>query len=114
MSQKIYDSSKVTLDGSGNGTVTLGPGRPNMRWVIKGISVQVSSNVNEPVANIYRGSVNPGSFISGTYNGSNDADNELNETLYPGEFLTVQWTDGDSGAQATASYRGELITREEE
>ena len=107
---QLYDSARVTLDGSGNGTVVFGPQRPNTKWIVKGVSVQTSTTTLMPKANVYRGTVNPGTFITGTYDGGNDADNALNETLWPGEYISVRWTGGDPGAQATAAYRGDLIT----
>lgn len=107
---QLYDSVHATLDANGTATVIFGPGRPNTRWLVKGISVQASTTVLMPIANVYRGTVNPGTFITGTYDGGNDSDNELSEVLYPGQFLSVQWTGGDVGAQVTAAYRGDLIT----
>lgn len=84
----------------------IGPDRPNTRWTITGVAVQTSTAVLRPAVNVYRGSINPGTFVSGTGTGSQDADNDLNEVLWPGEFVTVAWTGGDVGATATASFRG--------
>lgn len=104
----LADSRVVTLDGSGQGTVTFGPGRPNTRWTITRVTVRVSSNVLEPTANIYRGTPNPGSQITGTYSGSNDTDSEISDNpLFPGEYYTCQWTGGDAGATASISFGGQ-------
>jgi hypothetical protein len=107
----FQDSRNVVLDGSGYGIVTFGPGRPNTQWSVERISVQVSSHVSEPIANIYRGTVNPGTFITGTYSGSNDTDSQISDSpLFPGEYYTVEWTGGDVGATAICSFGGtELI-----
>lgn len=108
---RLYDSVRVTLDGSGTGTVRFGPSRPGERWRVTSVSVSTSTNTNTPVAKVYRGTPAPGAFISGTYDGALDTDPELNELLWAGEYLSVQWTGGDSGATATATYRGTVETR---
>ena len=108
---RLVDSARVTLDGSGTGTVRFGPTRPGERWHVTSVSVSVSTNTSTPVAKVYRGNVGPGTFISGTYDGALDTDPQLNEQLWPGEYLSVQWTGGDSGATATATYRGTIETR---
>lgn len=103
--QEVRDSRSVVLDGSGNGSVTFGPDR--FPWIIQRVSVRVSSNTNEPQANIYRGSVNPGSFVSGTFSGTNDTDSNLNDgVLNIGEQYVCAWTGGDAGATATVSFYG--------
>lgn len=103
--QEVRDSRSVVLNGSGNGSVTFGPDR--YPWIIHRVSVHVSSNANEPQANIYRGSVNPGTFVSGTFSGTNDTDSNLNDgVLNIGEQYVCQWTGGDAGATATISFYG--------
>lgn len=106
----LWDSRSVVLDGSGYGTVQFGPDRPNTRWVITRVSLQVASNVAEPEGRIYRSRVSPGLMLSGTFSGSNDTDDGLNETVYPGDFLVVEWTGGDAGATATAAFFGQEIS----
>lgn len=103
--QEVRDSRSVVLDGSGNGTVTFGPDR--YPWIIHRVSVRVSSNANEPQANIYRNSVNAGTFVSGTFSGTNDTnDNWSDGILNIGELYVCEWTGGDPGATATVSYYG--------
>lgn len=107
----LQDSRYVTLDANGQGIVTFGPGRPNTNWVVQRISVSVSSNVNEPTAKLYRGTINPGTLITGTYSGSNDTDSQIADNpLYPGEYYTCQWTGGDVGASASVSFGGTEYT----
>lgn len=109
-SRSLRDSRTVILDGSGNGTVTFGPDRNS--WVIHTISVNVSSNADEPTANIYRGTPNPSSLLTGTYSGSHNTDSDVNDNpLYPGEVYTCQWLGGDPGATATVSFTGIEETR---
>lgn len=104
----IRDTRSVLLDGSGNGSLSFGPGRPNTRWVINGVSVNVATNNLESSGVLLQN----GSRISETFAASSGAsDNELpDRPLWPGETFTFQWTGGDPGARATLSYRGEEIT----
>lgn len=101
----LRDTRSVTLDGSGNGSVTFGPNRSP--WLIRLVSVKVSSNTNEPTASIYRGTVNPGTLITATYSGAQDTDSDVNDNrLNVGEFYTCQWTGGDAGAVAVVAFAG--------
>lgn len=105
----LLDTKRVTLNGSGTGTVTFGPSRPGEKWTVNRTSVLVSTQVLEAQAKTYRGSVGPGSFISGTVSGSTgDTDDGLNEVLWSGQYLTVQWTGGDANAVATVTYGGTI------
>ncbi len=108
--RRITDAKTVTLDGNGDGEVTYGPGRPNTRMRITGVGVQTSTSTLVPTAKVYQGSADPGRFVSGTYNGALNSDNELDIELWPGEQITVRWENGDVGATATATFRGEEIT----
>jgi hypothetical protein len=101
----------VTLDGSGNGSVTFGPDRGNTQWIIRRASVKTSTNISEPIASIYRGSVNPGTLISATYSGAQDTDSDINDNpLFTGEYYTCEWTGGDPGATATIAFSGTEVT----
>jgi hypothetical protein len=104
----IRDTRSVVLDGAGNGRVLFGPGRPNTRWVITGVSVNVSSNTLEARGDLYRG----GELVSSTFTASSgDSDNELPPyPIWPGESYQFVWTAGDAGARATLAFRGEEIT----
>lgn len=109
MQQRLQDTKRVILDGSGNGTVTFGPGRPNEKWTVNRISVQCSAAVKEAQAKVYRGTVGPGTLLTGTVTGSTgDTDDGLTEILWSGETVSVQWTGGDAGATATATYWGNI------
>lgn len=105
----IRDSRTVTLDASGNGSVQFGPGRPNTRWLIEGVSVSVSTKVLEALGVLTDSS---GARISETFTASSgDSDNALPDTpLWPGQTYRFTWTGGDVGAVATASFRGKEIT----
>ena len=108
--RQLHDSARVELDASGAGTVRLGPGRHGVRWTVRRITVQTSTATKVPEARVYRGGVGDASFITGTFVGSFDVDDGLNEQLEHGEYLTVAWTGGDAGAVATATWSGEEET----
>lgn len=97
--------AQVTLDGSGNGQVSIGPSGVES-WQVQRVAVTVSSATLEPTAKIYRNHVSPASFIGGTYAGSNDADTDLHEQLQPGDTLIAVWEDGDAGATAALTVGG--------
>ena len=105
-SRQLIDSRTVTLNTSGVGEITFGPQRPNTRWQINRITVSTSTNKREPIARIYKGTINDGTLISGTYSGSNDTDDAVNRILWPGEYFTCQWTRGDSQATAIVTFYG--------
>lgn len=109
--RQLHDSASVTLDANGYGTVRLGPGRHGVRWTIRRITVQTSTDTLVPIAKVYRGLPGAAAFVSGTFVGSFDADDALNQELDHGEFLTVEWSGGDAGAVATATWTGEEETR---
>lgn len=101
----------VTLDGSGNGTITLGPAKSNERWEVNGVAVSVSANmvglvVFEPQLKAYRDVVSVTTLIGGTYSGSFDSDSAFNYVVYPGRKIAFQWTGGVPGATAAVRLSG--------
>lgn len=99
----------TTLDGSGNGTVVIGPTNSLQTWYPNRISVNVTTNVSEPVFKYYRGrTAGTVNYIDGTYTGSNDSSEVLGVVLHPGEVLLCSWTQGDAGATATVTLGGEM------
>lgn len=106
-SRPLQDSRTVTLSTSGVGSVTFGPQRPNTRWEIQRITVSTSTNYREPIARIYKGTVNNGTLVTSTYSGSNDTDPAVTDgSLWPGEYFTCVWTRGDSNAIAIVTFSG--------
>lgn len=97
--------ASVTLDASGNGTVTLSPPNNRVVWNVSTVAVQGSSSVKIPNATVFLGSTN----LGGTYAGTNDSDN-VSVMVYPGQQLTVKWVGGDAGASATAYAYGTFTT----
>lgn len=99
MNSRFDRAASVTLDGTGAGQVQIPVTGGD--WVIVASSVQVTSNVKEPTAKLYRNSISDATFLEGSYTGSNDS-SDTRHLLTQGEYLTVAWTGGDVGARATA------------
>lgn len=104
-------SYNVTLDGSGNGTITFGPDVEDM-WIINTFSITVDPVSpatlvdNEPTFSLYTGySTDTRSRIDGTYSGSQNV-RTLETRLRKGQRLTAKWTGGDVGARATLRISG--------
>jgi hypothetical protein len=97
----------VVLDGSGNGTVQLGP-RIGQRWNVTNAAVLIANAVKVPQANWYAGGApTPGNFVDGTFTGNLDATGRIaNFTITVGSYVWAVWTGGDVGATATLSIIG--------
>ncbi len=106
---QLTEAASVVLDASGNGSVRLRPANTRTTWKVASVQVTVSSNANEPTANVYMNTPT-GADLGGTYTGSNDTCSGLNVELYPGQALAVQWRGGDPGARATATVYGTTAT----
>lgn len=105
----LIAGNSVTLNGSGNGTVSIGPTNAFQTWKPSNAACSVSSNSNEPVFVLYNGpSTDPATRIGGSYTGSNDNTDLSDIVLYPGTVLTGQWIGGDPGATATLSLTGTI------
>jgi hypothetical protein len=103
----LDESRQITLDGSGNGAVTIGPTYSYQTWTPSQINVQVTSNLSEPVFKYYRGaSIGNTNYLGGTYTGSNDQSVVSGQILQPGEVFLCVWTGGDPGAVASVNLNG--------
>jgi len=108
MSSSPLDVTATTvLNGSGSGSVSVGPNRARQKWVPP-LTVAVSTSTANliPVARLTMGSQKLGS----SYTGSDDSDDLPATTVLPGQKITVTWTGGDPGAVATVSIGGTLET----
>lgn len=99
--------SRVTLDGSGNGTLTFQPNGSNAR--ITNLYVNVATSVKQAVCTMYKGQVAPSNIIDSTNSGSTGASAKGAIDLTDGETLYVVWTGGDAGAVAFATFTGVVI-----
>lgn len=99
----LTETVTVTLDGSGNGTVSTGPTGPNETWLPSNVSVICSTNVAEATCKVYAGpAASPQWFKDITVDGSTgDATDRCNIPIPKGWFVWAVWTGGDAGATAT-------------
>lgn len=106
----LNEDATVKLDGSGNGTVKLGPLSAQERWYPTVTSVSVSTATNEAVAKTYSGdAVRQQNFVDGTFSGSTgDASDRITgQEITYGNWVWNVWTGGDANAVATLVVTGE-------
>lgn len=107
----LYLSASVLLDGSGNGTVSLGPLTAREVWHPALVSVQANQNpANEAVCNIYVGdspNYQP-NWRDATFSGSSgdSSDAVSNDVVKCGWKVWAVWTGGDPGQRATMNLTG--------
>ena len=99
----------VTLDGSGNGSVTFGVDwSSNHKWVISDIIVatnQASTQTPYPTATAYLGGQQVGVSEGATWTGNQDV--MRGQVSMTAEDLTVAFTGGVVGSGATAVLEGD-------
>ena len=110
----LNESGSVRLDGSGNGTVRIGPDEPAARWLPTVASVSALTAapvVNEAQCLFYAGQAPVQQyFVDGTFSGSSGDSSDritgrvISRTQLP--YIWAVWTGGDPGAQATLSVSG--------
>lgn len=107
----LVAAKTVTLDGSGNGTVQLGPVPTYTEWRVERLSVSATggTGTNQAQVRVYRGDAGADSRVEdSTYSGNLDTAEYPNPIrLRAGEYLTVAWAAGRPGASATARLAGE-------
>jgi hypothetical protein len=108
----LREFASVVLNGSGAGTVKIGPTGARERWRPSTVSVSANANpTNESTCNIYIGDANtfPTRLIDSTVNGSSgDSTGNIDgKSLKVGEFVWAVWTGGDAGQRATMVVLGE-------
>lgn len=105
----MNESAQVVLNGSGNGSVGIGPLYAAQTWYPNMISIRVSSNANEPTFNYYWGkTAGQANQLGGTFVGSNNQDSLSGRVLHPGDSWLCVWTGGDAGATASVTLTGEM------
>lgn len=106
----LYESGVVTLDGSGNGTVRLGPLTAREVWnpVTASVKTIQTTITNEAQCNIFVGNTaTTENFRDNTFSGSSgDASSKISGRLSKGQFVYAVWTGGDAGAQARLVVSG--------
>lgn len=102
----------ITLDGSGNGTASVGPLSPGEVWTGLKVSVKAATNVKEATCSTYAGAApTQGYFCDATTWGSTgDATTNVPDVRVGGNVFAV-WKGGDAGAQATVTVTGTRMVR---
>lgn len=108
------NSISVTLNGSGNGTVQLGPQHVREHFQVDSASVAVaplpgnSAPLKQASCSIYVGtSVNASTFFGTTITGSTGDTCTVGTDIQTGQLVFAVWTGGDAGAVATMSLNGQ-------
>lgn len=100
-------SSNVTLDGSGNGTVYFQAVGGSKR--ITNLFCKVSSATLQAQCSLYVGNVSDNARVFISNSGSTGFNARGSIDLIDGQILYVVWTGGDAGAIATATFTGKSI-----
>jgi hypothetical protein len=109
---QVSPYTSVTLDGSGNGQVAIGP-PAGTKWALQLATLAVSTAsgtiTKQPQGFLYRGSASgPIELIDSTYTGAQASSTKVGGAPYfPGQLLWAVWKDGDSGAVATVRAYGQ-------
>jgi hypothetical protein len=100
-------SAQVTLDGSGDGTASIGPLSSGEVWSGLTAAVRVATNVNEAICSIYSGAAATAGYGRGatTWGSTGDSTSQLSEVRVGGQVFAV-WTGGDAGQVATLTVTG--------
>jgi hypothetical protein len=110
-SYPLTTNASVTLGGSGNGTVSLGP-QVGQRWRLRTASILIPNAILIPQCKIYMGgaALDP-FFIDGTYTGALASTSNVNgRPLTNGQRIFAVWTGGNPGAVATLTIAGTVET----
>lgn len=101
-------SVSVTLNGSGNGSVSLGPTHVGEVWYPSTVAVSVATNNSEALGYLYVGiAASAGNLAGNTITASTgDSDDLGGMPVYVGTFIMFAWTGGDPGELATMSVFG--------
>ena len=104
-------TASITLNGSGAGTVQLGPASPGETWRPAQVSVSCSAVVATGTCqcSIYAGAgTMQSTFVDGTFSGDtgDTTDAVGGQVLNPGQYIFAVWSGGVPGATATAVIAG--------
>jgi hypothetical protein len=104
----LTQSASVKLDGSGNGSVQLGPALPGVSWSPASVAVIVQPASTTVVSQfrLYLGPAQPGNFQGGTYTGDVNSTDITVPAMYAGQVLTGVWSGGNPAATATMTLTG--------
>lgn len=97
----------VVLNGAGYGTVSFQAVGANVR--ISNGFARVNTSTLQAVVTVYKNFVSTGSALWNSQSGSTGAPFTGPVDLFDGERLIVEWSGGDPGATATATFTGKQI-----
>jgi hypothetical protein len=116
------ETASVTLNGSGNGQVSITPGQPargggvgsgrnsGLSWSVTAVAVSVATNVSEASCSVYVSygiqAATQNEFQGQTATGSTGDTDTVTATLRPGDWITAVWSGGDPGSLATMRVYG--------
>jgi hypothetical protein len=103
-----------TLNGSGNGTISVGPATPGHVWYPVSVSIYqtgsfpVVSGSNTPILSLYAGSgTTPNNLIDATYQVLGASSSMITgQVLYPGQLIYAVWQYGNPDASVTLNVYG--------
>jgi hypothetical protein len=98
----------TVLNGSGNGTVALGPTGSGEVWTSVNAAVHCSSNSSEATCQLFVGSSASSQFFSGgtTWGSTGDSGNWVGAPIPVGQQVFAVWTGGTPGATAYLTLSG--------
>lgn len=110
MNVPLAEYATGTLDGSGNGTLRLGPTAHGQVWRPQVASVRMTGAAPAAQATcyVYAGdAATDPNFVDATYDVNNDSTDRVTGTeLRLGQYVFARWTGGNAGATATLSITG--------
>lgn len=100
---RITKAVRAFVNAAGTAQVQIYPSGGT--WIITNEAVSVSTQVLQPVAKLFLGSVSDSNYIGGSYSGANDS-NADQILMQQGTGLFCVWTGADVGAVATLTLTG--------
>lgn len=110
--KKLRVTGSVTLNASGTGTVTLGPGisgNPSYNWLVTGLVAQTNRPGLAPIPRfqVFKNQALAAYSLGLTYDGSFTSAG-ADEPIARGESLVFVWSGGLAGDIATVTLSGTL------
>lgn len=101
--------ASAILNGSGNGTVSLGPTGSGEVWTSVTAAVHCSSNSSEATCQLFVGSAASPQFFSGgtTWGSTGDSSPWVGAPIPVGQQVFATWTGGTPGATAYLTLSGQ-------
>lgn len=103
-------SASVTLNGTGAGTVQLGPSITNEQWLPTSVSVFMTGAAPMNLATVFLytgGSTGPNTFVDSTYDVTSASSSMISgQVIWPGQYIYATWAGGNASATATMIVQG--------